>query len=1022
MKLPDMKRFRWNYTALAFLIPTGLMLVFMFITSCEPFGKHCMLYSDMYHQYYPFFCAFRRAILSGDSLLYSWNVGIGMEYLGLISYYLASPLNLISVLLPESWTLEYFSLLLPIKMGLASLFFAIMLKKLTGKNDLSIALFGSLYGMCAWAFGYNWNIMWMDTFALLPLVALGTVLLIRDRKFILYTVTLFLAIFSNYYIGFFVCIFVLFLFICYQICRFKNPLRTLEDFIRIGVFTVLAIGMTAILELPTLAALQDTQSSVNTFPDGFAVNIVTGDAVKAAQEAWAAFSAAKAEGLPIEELLPLLITALSTAFPPVLDAMKQVAGNMGATITPTYMDGLPNLYCGVFPIALACLFLLSGEVKLRDKLCCMALLLFFMVSFIFRQLDYIWHGFHFTNQIPYRFSFLFSFVLLYMAYRAWTLRDSFQVWQIIAAGAVGFCLLFITEEHRNDLVYMAVNLLFLGAYLTAMLYGHKELFKNCAEESLSEEEVPVLSDVEISPEGFSDVESSPESFSDAEASPEGFSDTELSPEEGPATMLAEEPADSEVCPEASIPQPQKKVFRFPSFEERQRQGALAIACLMAIELVLGLATFGSSFPVNQYDYPKKDPATASMIRVMKEREKYNLFYRAETTHSQILNDAALNDYNGLSTFTSSANVQVTSFAQALGFGAYKTWNRYLYEESSPVTAMFLNLKYMIERDNLTGGNSYLDYVHSYNGVTLLENNAYLPLGFLAENTLADLQFPSGSGGFTFQNNLFKAATGSKENVWYNLPSVALQFQAGDGLSINSANKYSGLVNFTTGENGGQITYEYAISQEGYLCLDLNLHSQRDFTVWLNGNQLYAENISLAQMSGVGDVVPGDVVQVVVNCNANTTSSITIKAAMLDEKAFREGYDVLNTSTLELTEFSNTYVSGEIVCNRDGLLYTSIPQCGNERIDDEETHKRTVHPEGNWSVYVDGKKADITLVGDCMIAVPLSKGAHAVEFIYENPSFELGWKVSAVCAAVFAVITLACYLPGYIIRQSKKRKQ
>ena len=987
MKLPEMKRIRWNYTALAFGIPTTLMLIFMFITSCEPFGSHCMLYSDMYHQYYPFFCEFRRAILSGESLLYSWNVGIGMEYLGLISYYLASPLNLVSILLPESWTLEYFSLLLPLKMGFASLFFAIMVKKLFGKDDLSISLFGALYGMCAWAFGYNWNIMWLDTFALLPLVALGTILLIRDRKFVLYTVALFLAIAANYYIGFFVCIFVLMLFFCYQICRFKSPWRAAEDFVRIGVFTVLAIGMTAFLELPTLAALQDTQSSVNTFPEGFSVNIADAELVSAAREAWAAFAEAKLDGAAPKELLSLLLTALATAFPPLLDGMKQVAGNMGATITPTYMDGLPNLYCGIFPIALAFLFLLAKEVRLRDKLCATALLLVFMVSFIFRQLDYIWHGFHFTNQIPYRFSFLFSFVLLYMAYQAWVLRDSFPIWQIIAAGVGSFFLLFLAPEHRNDLLYMLVNLLFLGGYLTAMLYGHKDLA--VPEESLQ----PILPEAELPEENLDDM---PVEVVVEDADPEMISDT----------VEFEEAQEED--------EPQKKHFAFPSPEVRQRQAALVIACLMGIELVLGLANFGSSFPVNEYDYPKKADATASMIQVMKEREKDTLFYRAETTHSQILNDAALNDYNGLTTFTSSANVQVTLFTQALGFGAYKTYNRYLYEDSSPVTALFMNLKYLIERDTDTMGNAYFDYVHSYGGVTLLENNAYLPLGFLAESQLTELYTPLASGGFTYQNNIFSAATGLKDKVWSFVPASTLKVSGDDRTTINSVNKSSGHTNFTSGATGGQVTYTYTVNQSGYMSLDVNLYSQKDFSVILNGKTLYWENFSLQQLYGVGDVVPGDVVEVIIDCKADMTSAINIKAAIMDEEVFRAGYEILNASTLELTDFYTTYVAGTISCNRDGLLYTSIPQCGNER-DPEEN---LVSPEGNWIVYVDGEKADIALVGNCMIGVPLTEGDHTVEFVYENPSFDLGWKISAICAGVFGFITLACYLPTYIIKKRK----
>ena len=168
------RKFHWNYTALAFAIPCMGMLFVMLISQYEPFGKYSMLYSDMYHQYYPFFVAFRRALRSGSGLLYTWSIGMGMDYLGLISYYLASPLNLLSVLVPEGWLLEFFSLLVPVKLGFAGMFFAIFLKKLFGKNDASIAVFGGFYGLCAWALGYQWNVMWLDTFALLPLVALGT--------------------------------------------------------------------------------------------------------------------------------------------------------------------------------------------------------------------------------------------------------------------------------------------------------------------------------------------------------------------------------------------------------------------------------------------------------------------------------------------------------------------------------------------------------------------------------------------------------------------------------------------------------------------------------------------------------------------------------------------------------------------------------------------------------------------------------------------------------------------------------
>ena len=327
MKIASFEKNKYTYLATAFAIPFLGMLLLMLIRGFEPFGNSSMLYSDMYHQYYPFFVEFREALLSGQSPLWNWSVGMGMDYLGLVSYYLASPLNLLSVLVPADWTLEYFSLLMPIKLGLASLFFAIFLQKTFRRNDLSISLFGAFYGLCAWALGYQWNIMWLDTFALLPLVALGTVALIRDRKVILYTVTLFLSIYANYYIGLFTCIFVFLLFFCYELCRWPGFKRFFLDLCRIALFSILAIGMTMILELPALAALQNTQSSVNEFPTTFRLNI-------ASEHTW--------EGL--------------------LDAMRQVAGNMGGGIEPTFKEGLPNVYCGVVTIILAFLFIIWQEV------------------------------------------------------------------------------------------------------------------------------------------------------------------------------------------------------------------------------------------------------------------------------------------------------------------------------------------------------------------------------------------------------------------------------------------------------------------------------------------------------------------------------------------------------------------------------------------------------------------------------------------------------------------------------------
>ena len=896
MKLPNPYKFRLNVLTAAFLIPFLGMLGVMLISQYEPFGKYSMLYSDCYHQYYPFFLAFRQALRSGDSMLYSWSVGLGMDYLGLISYYLASPLNLLSVIVPEKLLLEYFSLMTPVRLGLGGLFFAVFLKKMFHRDDLSIAVFGGFYALCAWAMGYMWNVMWLDTFALLPLVALGTVALLRDRKIVLYTLTLFLSVYSNYYIGLFTCIFVLLLFLVYQICRWQGMKRFFLDLCRIAVCSMLAIGMTAILTLPAYAALQTTQSSVNNFPKGFRMNI-------ADENTW--------KGL--------------------LDAMRQVAGNMFGGVEPTFKEGLPNLYCGVGTVFLALLYLLTKHVKLRDKIAAVALLIFFMLSVIIRQLDYIWHGFHFTNMIPYRFTFLFSFVLLYMAYRAWVIRGSFRLWQVAVAGVLSVALMCCSNligqwSGQDSWVFLAYNGGFLAVYLGVMFYGQRPV------------EVP-------------------------------------------------EEADEEMIDQ----------LRF-TLNLRRSRAAWIILAVMGLELVMNLLNFGLNFTGTAVsNYPKGTNHAASMIRYMKEREDDTLFYRAETAHSQTLNDGALNSYNGVSAFTSSANVKTTEFMKALGYGAKNTYNRYCYEEASPVSNLFLGIKYMIERDGGDKESAYFEQIHSYGNVSLMENKAYLPLGFLAEAELADLEFNAGTTGFRFQNELMKAAAGVDTDVWKMVSGSNLTIEGMD-VTVTEENS-SGYCMYSNGITGSAVRYFYTADSDGFMCVDLNFPKRNNVTILKNDVELYSETTSLPQMMAVCDVTVGDVVEIRASCKAGENGTLTVTAAILNEERFYDCYEKLNAATLELTEFSNTRVSGTIECDRNGLLYTSIPQ------------------NGNWFVEVDGQAAEVVLTGDVMVGVMLTEGSHELTFTYRNEAFSLGWKVSLACLAIFSLLAV---LTGAVeIRKQRK---
>ena len=894
MRLDKNNNLTWLYSALAFSLPLLGILTVMAIRGFAPFGEGSMLYSDMYHQYYPFFVSYRRALLSGDSLLFNWDVGMGVNYLGLIAYYLASPLNLLSVFVPDAYVLDFFSLLVPIKLGFAGLFFAIFLKGIFKRNDLSITLFGCFYALCAWALGYQWNVMWLDTFALLPLVVLGAVYLLRDKKVMLYAISLFFSVAINYYIGLFTCIFMVLVFICYEICKWQDAKRFFFDLGRIFIVSLLAVGMTTFLTYPAFAALQTTQSSINTFPTGFELNI-----------------------------------AKANTFLGLLDAMRQVAGNVGGGVKPNFMDhlGLPNLYCGVIAVVFAFLFLTSKQVKLREKLCVVVLLLFLNLSFILRQLDFMWHGFHFTNMIPYRFSFLYSFVLLYMAYRGYLLKNRSKLWQMITAGGLALIIL-LCSNHSNTLAFWLHNGIFLVLYLLILLLP------------------------------------------------------KISKNTGGKRDLAH------------------------SRHERRRIASILLSVIMVMELVMILLNFGISFTgADTDDYPKGKEQSALMLQYMNERSG-ELFFRAETTHSQTLNDGPLNGYHGISAFTSSANVGVTKFMQALGFGARDTYNRYNYEETSPVANLFLNLRYMLERDGGNKSSTCFAQINHYGTNILYENQAYLPLGFLTDPQILNLDFETAYtelnltngnwNNIAFQNKLFRASTGVNKDVFSLVVGNHLSIKS-DSLELVETFQTGSCEYKTAPKEGGTIVYKFFINKSGFACLDLYVglegagyNPMNRYSVWKNGVELYNDEYSLSQVLGVGDVSSGDVIELHVECVGNEHGMITAHCGIMDAQAFGEGYANLSRSTLELTTFQNTFIEGTIDCHQDGVLYTSIPQ------------------DGNWTALVDGRPAQMVTIGDAMVGVLLSEGHHTVSFTYQNTAFEAGILISLISLLLLLLLWYLLY--------------
>ena len=80
-----------RYIYAAFILSSLIFLGVCAGRGIWPFGSQSILRVDLYHQYAPFLEEFRNRVLSGQSLIYSWQTGLGKDFLSQTAYYTTSP-------------------------------------------------------------------------------------------------------------------------------------------------------------------------------------------------------------------------------------------------------------------------------------------------------------------------------------------------------------------------------------------------------------------------------------------------------------------------------------------------------------------------------------------------------------------------------------------------------------------------------------------------------------------------------------------------------------------------------------------------------------------------------------------------------------------------------------------------------------------------------------------------------------------------------------------------------------------
>lgn len=869
------------FVIIAFLIPMFIMALCFAINRITPFGRNMIMVYDAWHQYYPFLREYQSLLKEGVLPLYSWNTGGGSAFLGVVGNYIASPLYFFTAFLPEGhiWLESYLAATVVLRIGFAGGFMAIFLRKVFNRNDLSLIYFSLMYALCGFILGYYWNFMWLDTVALLPLVVAGVYSVLKEGKLKLYIISLALSLICSFYVGYFVCIFVLLFSICFTIVNFVSLKQSFKNAAKMIVFTLIAFMLTAFITVPTFMALKHSDSSADVagFPLQYTVNYGYGYGV-------------------------------TGSITNTLKAIVRTITNLLSFTRPIKMsEGAPNIFCGALSLILVVFYVTTNKIKLKEKIVSLSLVVFFVLSFVVNQLNYIWHGMNTPAMVYYRFSFLFSFVLIVLAYRAFCLVDSFEKKTFIAA------IILLT-------LYLGVACLFQRKISVAITAGAA---------------VVVIF---------------------------GF-----------------------------------VLYRKGKLKYRVLSVLLCafVICEMGLSAYYGTQVVGCS---DGSDYPKQEASVNTLTKIAEEKSTDDKLYRTEFASAYTLNDGALYSLYGISTFNSMCRESYADFFKEFGLASSVPGNRYEYVESTPITNLFLNIKYLIGRAEASSDDealvpeklvdtTYMKEIASENSSILYENTAYIPMGFMVEERLLDYKLYDDSVlPMDVQNQFFSLATGIDKDVL-----VYVKESSVSGADLSQMKQKEGFDNYYNYERIATedevLTVEYEIPESGSYYGFFSTASEDGFTVKCGERQLQ-DDISYVHITTVGYCEKGETVTVDLPVMGNKNGYLGYYLCRLDEEVFTEGYSKLaEGSFMKLKEKGSRSFKGTIDVAESGLFYTSV-----------------LYDEG-FKAFVDGKEVEITPVANTFCAFKLSEGHHEIEFVYTTEGMYLGIVVSALGVASFVALIL-----------------
>ncbi|NMD68805.1 YfhO family protein [Bacillus sp. DNRA2] len=404
---------------LIFLIPIFIVLAVFFIFKITPFGPSSIWYIDLPAQIILFYSHLYDVFRGQESILFTWNYGMGINFWATFCYYLSSPLSFLIVFFPRDLIPQAVIMIYLIKLGLASLFMSVMLRKLYDINDMKAIVFSISYSLMSFSITYYFLPMWIDAIYLLPLLILSVHFILKENKYKLFLITLTILFFSNFYISYITGIFIFLYFVKEM---YLGDFSKKEVFQKCKIFftsVFLAASFSMVMILPTYLQLKsNSYSNSDHALMGFGIN-------------------------PLDIYQKLFIGT-------------------------TELQNL-SLYVGLIVLLLVPLYFFNKKYPLRERIADLLLLSFLLISIASNLLIYIWHVFEMPNGAFYRFAFLISFYLILLSVKSIIALDK-QMLPLLIKIYVFNCVLISLLNKLLSQDFFGLSKMYLNLFILTAIF------------------------------------------------------------------------------------------------------------------------------------------------------------------------------------------------------------------------------------------------------------------------------------------------------------------------------------------------------------------------------------------------------------------------------------------------------------------------------------------------------------------------------------------------------------------------